>query len=261
MTDFSLPTNFVKNREKLVRKVRPRVILPQDILPAEEPVVQAPTTIMAEKTLRDISIPSTANVATRPNVDVGDVNFELKLGLINMVQASPLYGKKNEDANVHFQNFLELCETIVIRGVTADSIRLRLFPFSLMGKAKQWFYKDKEAVNMWNKCSIVFLLKFFPLGKTNALHGKISSFQQTRMESILEAWESLQEYILACPHHGMDEWLVLQSFYNGLSTTSRAHINAAAGGALLDLTITKATVLVEKIVSNKGWSEECLQPH
>jgi hypothetical protein len=59
----------------------------------------------------------------------------------------------------------------------------------------------------------------------------------------------------------MDEWLVLQSFYNGLSTTSRAHINAAAGGALLDLTITKATVLVEKIVSNKGWSEECLQPH
>ena len=44
---------------------------------------------MAEKTLRDFSIPSAANVATGPNVDVGDVNFELKSSLINMVQASP----------------------------------------------------------------------------------------------------------------------------------------------------------------------------
>jgi hypothetical protein len=79
------------------------------------------------------------------------------------------------------------------------------------------------------------------LGKTNALRGKISSFQQTGMESIPEAWERLQEYILACPHHGTDEWLIFQSFHNGLTPTSRAHINAAAEGAFLDLTIAKAT--------------------
>ena len=79
------------------------------------------------------------------------------------------------------------------------------------------------------------------------------------MESIPEAWERLQEYILACPHHGMDEWLVLQ-FYNGLTTTSRANIDAAAGGAFLDLTIAKSKALVEKMVSNQGWSDERLQP-
>ena len=61
------------------------------------------------------------------------------------------------------------------------------------------------------------------------------------MESIPEAWEGMQEYILACPHHGMDEWLILQSFYSGLTTTSRANIDVAAGGAYLDLTIAKAT--------------------
>ena len=65
------------------------------------------------------------------------------------------------------------------------------------------------------------------------------------MESIPEAWERLQEYILACPHHSMDEWIVLQSFYNGLMMTSRANIDAAAGGAFLDLTITKAKELIE----------------
>ena len=101
-----------------------------------------------------------------------------------------------------------------------------------------------------------FLANFFPLGETNILHGRISSFQQTGMESIPEAWERLQEYILACPHHGMDEWLVLQSFYNGLTTTSRAHLDAAAGGAYLDLTIAKATALIKKMVSNQGWNEE-----
>jgi hypothetical protein len=50
----------------------------------------------------------------------------------------------------------------------------------------------------------------------------------------------------------MDEWLVFQSFYNRLTPTSRAHINTAAGGAFLDLTIAKATALVEKMVSNQG---------
>ena len=103
---------------------------------------------------------------------------------------------------------------------------------------------------MWDKCSVAFLTKFFPLGKTNALIGRILSFLQTGMESIPEAWERLQEYILACPHHGMDEWLILQSFYNGLTTTSRAHLDAAAGGAYLDLTIAKAKALIEKMVAN-----------
>jgi hypothetical protein len=44
-----------------------------------------------------------------------------------------------------------------------------MFPFSLLGKVKQWFYKDKAAASSWDKCPTAFLTKFFPLGKTNAL--------------------------------------------------------------------------------------------
>ena len=91
---------------------------------------------MAEKTLRKFSVPSTDNVATGPNINVGGVNFELKSSLINMVQGSPFSGKSNEDANAHLQNFLELCNTVVIRGFVADAIKLRLFSFSHLGKAK-----------------------------------------------------------------------------------------------------------------------------
>ena len=60
-----------------------------------------PYTIMADKSIRDFFAPSTANVATGPNVINGDANFELKLALITMVQASPFCGKVHEDANAH----------------------------------------------------------------------------------------------------------------------------------------------------------------
>ena len=53
---------------------------------------------------------------------------------------------------------------------------------------------------------------------------------------------------------------MLQSFYNRLMTTSRAHLDAATGGAYLDLTIAKAMTLVKKMVSNQGWNEEHSQP-
>jgi hypothetical protein len=58
----------------------------------------------------------------------------------------------------------------------------------------------------------------------------------------------------------MEDCLILQSFYNGQTPTSRAHIDAATGGASLDLTITTAMALVKKTFSNQGWSEEHLQP-
>jgi hypothetical protein len=111
-----------------------------------------------------------------PETNVGDGSFKLKPALINMVQQSPFYGKASEDANAHLQHFLEICNTFTIRRVTQDAGRLRLFPFSLLGKVKQWFYSNKEAVSTWEKCSNAFLTKIFPLGKINALWNKISVF-------------------------------------------------------------------------------------
>ena len=63
-----------------------------------------------------------------------------------------------------------------------------------------------------------------------------------------------------CPHHGMDNWVILQNFYNGLTQSSRDHVDAAAGGAFFSLTIERATALIEKMVSNQGWSDDHLQP-
>nr|CAD40055.3 OSJNBa0085C10.7 [Oryza sativa Japonica Group]CAE03729.2 OSJNBa0021F22.23 [Oryza sativa Japonica Group] len=202
---------------------------------------------MPNKTLCEFAAPSTDNVAIGPQVNIGDVDFDLKSSLITMAQASPFCGKPNEDANAHLQQFLEICSTYTIKGVSPDAVRLRLFPFSLLGRAKQWFYANRVAINTWDKCSTTFLSKFFPMGKTKALRGRISSFQQTRDESIPEAWERLHEYVAACPHHGMDDWLIPQNFYNGLTPMSRDHMDAAAGGAFFSKTVQGAIDLIEKM--------------
>ena len=92
---------------------------------------------MAQKTLRQFSVPSSNHIPTGLNVNqAGNGGFELKTGLVNMVQASPFCGKASEDANAHLQNFLEVSNTINPRGTTLDDVRLLLFPFSLLGKAK-----------------------------------------------------------------------------------------------------------------------------
>ena len=40
----------------------------------------------------------------------------------------------------------------------------------------------------------------------------------------------------------------------------RSHLDATARGALFSLDVTNAKALIEKVVSNQGWSNERLQP-
>jgi hypothetical protein len=200
MTGFDLPANYYSDPESLIRKPRSRLSSPgssgshvwesvekfQGSPPPHEPALMA-----AQRWINDFSAPSSANVRTGPKMNTRDGTFELKPSLINMVQQSPLCSKASEDANAHLQHFLEICSTFTIRGVTQDAVRLRLFSFSLLGRAKQWFYSNKEAVSTWEKCSNAFLTKFFPLDKTNALRNKISRFQQLMDETIAKAWKRL----------------------------------------------------------------------
>jgi hypothetical protein len=105
MTGFDLPQNFMPNPELLLRRVHPRVVPLQILLSTAEPVIQASSAsqAMAQKTLRDYSAPSTNKVPTGSEVNTGGENFEIKTGLITMVQASPFCGKANEDASAHLQ--------------------------------------------------------------------------------------------------------------------------------------------------------------
>ena len=120
MTGFDLPQNFHSNSELFFRRVRLRIVPPQISLLAVDPAIASSSAprAMAQKTLRDYSAPSANQVPTRPEINTGGENFEIKTGLITMVQASPFCGKANEDASAHLQQLLELCSTFVIKSVS-----------------------------------------------------------------------------------------------------------------------------------------------
>ncbi|KAJ1270499.1 hypothetical protein BS78_06G056500 [Paspalum vaginatum] len=127
MTGYDLPENYHNNPESLLRRVHPKTIHGQRQVPRElEPSMSTSTpvtTTMAEKTIRKFSTPSSNNVPMGPEVQVGE-NFELKPGVIHMVQAITFCGLATEDANNHLQQFLEICSTFNMKGASPDTVKL-----------------------------------------------------------------------------------------------------------------------------------------
>jgi hypothetical protein len=50
----------------------------------------------------------------------------------------------------------------------------------------------------------------------------------------------------------MENWLLMQTFYYGLNTSSRETMDATARGGFLSLNLADATSLVEKMASNQS---------
>jgi hypothetical protein len=62
---------------------------------------------------------------------------------------------------------------------------LRLFPFSLIGKVKQWYTFAEESTNGdWDELKDKFCLVFFPMSRNSSLPRAILDFEQNEKESI-----------------------------------------------------------------------------
>ncbi|XP_068651585.1 uncharacterized protein [Aristolochia californica] len=185
-------------------------------------------------------------------------NFELKPALISMVQQAQFSRSPIDDPNIHLTMFLEICDTVKINGVTEDTIRLRLFPFSLRDKDRGWVQSlQPGSITSWQDMIEKFLAKFFPVTKTTQLRSEISQFKQNDFESLYEAWERYKDLIRRCPQHGLPNWLQVQMFYNGLNGQTRTIVDAAFGKTLMSKTVEGATSLLEKMASNNyQWPTE-----
>jgi hypothetical protein len=197
----------------------------------------------------------TPNIIDLPILNLAEIGrtFEIKTSTICMVQHSPFIGK--EDPNLHLQEFVQLCQTFNMDGVTQDQMRARLFPFSLLGKALQWFYSQPvETVQDWNALMRAFMKEYYSPGKTQSLRNKIATFAQYPMETISEAFKHFNEYTRAVPHHKFSKEDLIQKFYQRLTMASRTVIDASAGGSIIELTLTQAFTLFKKVADNDMWA-------
>ncbi|GJR92200.1 reverse transcriptase domain-containing protein [Tanacetum coccineum] len=150
-----------------------------------------------------------------------NANFELKHGLINLVQNKQFFGHDKEDPHAHIRYFNKITSTMRFPDVPSTSIKLMLFPFSLEGSARIWLEKEPpRSILTWDDLVSKFINQFFPPSKTTNLQNEITRFQQRFDESFYEAWDRFNDLLRACPHHGFSELHQLDTFYNALNARS-----------------------------------------
>ena len=96
--------------------------------------------------------------------------------------------------------------------------------------------------------------KFYPMSKTNEMRQAIQYFCQKPNEQFYEAWDRFQDFIINCPHHGLEKSRLVQSFYNGLNPSSRNMIESMHRGKFMSLTLTEAyNFLMELREDSQQW--------
>ncbi|CAM8925993.1 unnamed protein product [Rhodiola kirilowii] len=157
---------------------------------------------------------------------IANNTWELKIGLIQMVQNNQFSGRMNEDPHQHLKRFVQMCNTVKTNGVPPESYSMRLFPFSLSDKASRWLDSHADdTFTTWDKLAEAFLQQYFPPSKTAHFRNKIISFCSMDGETLYEAWERYKEMMRLCPHHNLELWKIINTFYQKIDQGMRTLIN------------------------------------
>ena len=77
-----------------------------------------------------------------------------------------------------------------------ETLRWKLFPFSLMGKAKcRYKLTIGSRQGDWEALFSSFCLHFFPISRAVSLRSEVLSFKQEEKESLGMAWERFNALI------------------------------------------------------------------
>ncbi|XP_042401007.1 uncharacterized protein LOC121991043 [Zingiber officinale] len=217
------------------------------------------TSEMADKLLNDYAAPYARGLRssiTRPPIKAN--NFEIKPAVIHMVQQNQFRGGPHDDPNHHLELFYEICSIMKVNEVPPETVRLLLFRFFLKDRAKQWLNSlPANNITSWGQCEQKILDKFYPPSKTAHMKNLIASFKQADSESLFEAWDKFKSMLRQCPHHGLEKWLVLHTFYNGINYHTKLSLDSAARGVLMNKSLDEAEDIIENVAQNHHqWATE-----
>ncbi|GKD85435.1 hypothetical protein Tco_1356589 [Tanacetum coccineum] len=104
-------------------------------------------------------------------------NFEIKHGLLNLVQNKQFFGHDKEDPHAHIRYFNKITSMMKFPNVPSTSVKLMLFPFSLEGASRICLeIEPPQSIFTWDDLVSKFINKFFPPSKTTNLHNEITRF-------------------------------------------------------------------------------------
>jgi hypothetical protein len=95
-------------------------------------------------------------------------------------------------------------------------VKLKLFPFSLRGKPKEWLLSLHNAhINSWDDLKEAFIKKYYPPVKILQNRNSILSFRQNDKEHVATPRKRIKNMLRTFPSHGFNEWKILYSFTMG----------------------------------------------
>ncbi|RDX66463.1 hypothetical protein CR513_54767, partial [Mucuna pruriens] len=189
-----------------------------------------------ERTLKELATPDVVYqpwCIQYPQLEPAQT-YELKFGLIHLLPK--FHGLAGEDPHKHLKEFHVVCSTMRPQGIPEDYIKMKAFPFSLDGAAKDWLYLQLVLFNTWGDMNCMFLDKFYSASRTVTIRKEICGIRQQSGETLHECWERFNKLCATCLHHQISEQLLIQYFCEGLSMMDKSMIDAASGGALMDKT-------------------------
>ena len=176
-------------------------------------------------------------------------------GVVNLIQQNVFHGMESESPHEHINTFLQCCQTVKCGVASMEYVRLALFPFSLREKAKVWFNSlPKGSVGTWSEMSKLFLAKYYPVKRTARVRAQITSFKQDSDESLSDAWDRFNQLLQSCPHHNFNDWMLVDAFYNGLTSQNRVFVDYGAGGTTVDMEPRDALRLFDRLAQQQQWS-------
>jgi hypothetical protein len=88
--------------------------------------------------------------------------YEIPSSYIITVQKLSFFGLSSDNPYHHLREFEQVCSCITITGMPHDTLKWKLFPFSLVERDKQWYMKIVGSMNgNWDDLVDKFGLKFF----------------------------------------------------------------------------------------------------
>nr|GEU92829.1 reverse transcriptase domain-containing protein [Tanacetum cinerariifolium] len=123
-------------------------------------------------------------------------HFELKHSLINMMTSDQFFELEKDNPHDHISWFNKITSTKKYKDVPNSTIKLMLFPFSLVWAARHWLEKEPpRSILTWEDIVSKFINEFFPPSRTTNLLNEISNFQQRFDESFHEAWDRYKDLL------------------------------------------------------------------
>ncbi|CAJ2642327.1 unnamed protein product [Trifolium pratense] len=159
------------------------------------------------------------------------------------------------------ERFYETCTMCRPDGYTDSQIKLRLFGFTLIGRAKDWLQCiPSGTINNWKELENKFLERFFTNDMFLARRADITGFEQGESESLFEAYEHFKLLLRKCLNHSLDNMEQMQIFIRGLRMQSTILIDASAGGTIRHKNEDEVRELVENMCMNEYRSKSERDP-